>query len=540
VSWLEDNPIDGSVVTAGPTTSLVTSGGTCLPPPSSASMTCERPLSSSSRDIPSYHEDPRRHLCIACCATKNALPELERLRSQTEAGLRSLGDLRTKIDEARCELERTRLDVDNALREWKRSDRSNDDIADPSFPTNGKQEATRDASLREVEKEQVVHGEVQITSDIFRTYHCDGYLLVSPEEYTSNLCTELSVHTLADLAEAMERSLEVLASVANGTASEEDAVFYNIVFGTVVQGMEEPFCKDLLAAAAVGTAKSFYKTEEDGLSTKLDGTMKNRVASPTNVANELCNPESFDMAAAEKKPSQDCSWLPNSVRREMKTAQTFPMESTSILPPWTNANIEPPKESKQQENQCRTPLSATARSFEPKAKSGLGYHSPLSVSAPPFQPKNKAPSIPASFPEKAVVVEISAPAAKAPTLRPAPLPGMEYLMGVDDARVQAEKMARANARLEQTKRSEDDTEKEKTDAVKKKSASTNIAEKQDVDGGKPLEETNSHAKSSATTVAEAADVDEMPELDDIMSLIENRSMSKEERQKRIDEMFGKE
>ncbi|KAL7535079.1 hypothetical protein ACHAXR_007225 [Thalassiosira sp. AJA248-18] len=138
---------------------------------------------------------------------------------------------------------------------------------------------------------------------------------------------------------------------------------------------------------------------------------------------------------------------------------------------------------------------------------------------------------------KAVVVEISSKKhaiVKAPA--PAALPGMEYLVGVDDARMEAEK----KARLEENKRAKEAKEEAKLAAEEKarqeeeekaatRAAAAEAAAKQHA----KLESCDAEAKKPVPD----DDGDEMPGLDEMMAVLE---MSKEDRQKKLDEMFGME
>mmetsp|Transcript_35951 Transcript_35951/g.58617 ORF Transcript_35951/g.58617 Transcript_35951/m.58617 type:complete len:410 (+) Transcript_35951:3-1232(+) len=342
-----------------------------------------------------------------------------------------------------------------------------------------------------------------ISSDILNA-SCAPYLLVSPSEYITTLCMELSVRTVAELVEVMEECLEVLASVADGTASEEDACFYNIVLGSVVEGAEGQFCRALLAAA---TAMNHVdEKEEEGVGAKLERAMNSPHLSVTAP-----------------------SFQPKAVsvgRQSPLSVSAQPFQPTPV-----SAGRQ-------------SPLSFTAQPFQPEPTSA-GHQSPFSATAQPFQPKTASTSAPLfndkGTNRKAVVVEISAPkhATKAPA-RPTTLPGMEYLVGVDDAR-QAEKKARA--RLEKKKAKRVDANLEKQAAMVRHDAK---GQKQQNVETKPAATTSNESdasvvKSSLPTPKKPVvvpDLDEMPELDEIMSVLENRSMSKEERQKKIDEMFG--
>jgi len=149
---------------------------------------------------------------------------------------------------------------------------------------------------------------------------------------------------------------------------------------------------------------------------------------------------------------------------------------------------------------------------------------------------------------KAVVVEISAPkcATKALGLIKA-LPGMEYLVGVEGARMEAKKKAQSLERKklidEEKERAAatgmagvDNDELKQGVAMESEDNVEVVVEKQLVATKKMAEPTlvpREEAKAAALP-----DTNEMPELDEVMALLENRSMSNEERQRKINEMFG--
>ena len=205
-------------------------------------------------------------------------------------------------------------------------------------------------------------------------------------------------------------------------------------------------------------------------------------------------------------------------------------------------------------------LSPAAKSFQPNTKKDVtdGSSSADTVSTA-AEEKNS------SSKKKAVVVSISssesATTSKA-TTSPTVLPGMAYLMGEEDAKQVAEKTARIEkkkvkkkldwkesevkriegekeAKLERKKRME--TKREKETAAKKEVQKA----QQGVSGGrgfgKRLDELFPMPSSvkPSTGVPKKSEGEEMPSLDDMMDFLGNKSdMSKDERQKQLDLMFG--
>merc|ERR1711971_542974 len=93
---------------------------------------------------------------------------------------------------------------------------------------------------------QKIHAGTAELEEVIINAHCEAYLSVSPSEYVTSLHTELNLRTVVEMGEVIEECLEVLSLVADGTASEEDAYFYNITLGSVVPGTEAQFCKSIM------------------------------------------------------------------------------------------------------------------------------------------------------------------------------------------------------------------------------------------------------------------------------------------------------
>ena len=188
--------------------------------------------------------------------------------------------------------------------------------------------------------------------------------------------------------------------------------------------------------------------------------------------------------------------------------------------------------------------------------------SPLSAKARPFTPPGFSSSAQAksvsdgakSAKSKAVVVSISASKQSATKVRPTILPGMEYLMGEDEARVVVERKAqleerkkvkkqgrlvkKAQRKAEERKAVELDRKRQTMEAKREKEAA--MKQGHEKEGQKyqvemPANKTNI---SSPPTPKLEQDDEELPSVDEMMLFLGDKSMSREERQRQLDKMFG--
>ena len=194
-----------------------------------------------------------------------------------------------------------------------------------------------------------------------------------------------------------------------------------------------------------------------------------------------------------------------------------------------------------------------------QVKIAKSSQSPLSAKARPFTPpgfssSSRAKSVSAdakSAKSKAVVVSLSGPKQSATKARPTVLPGMEYLMGEDEARVVAERKAqlekkkakkqgqlveKAQRKAEERKAAESDR-KRRMEAKREKEAAMKQHEKEDQKYQVEMPADKTTISSPPKPKLEQ-DGEELPSVDEMMSFFGDKSMSKEERQKQLDKMFG--
>lgn len=195
-----------------------------------------------------------------------------------------------------------------------------------------------------------------------------------------------------------------------------------------------------------------------------------------------------------------------------------------------------------------------------QVKIAKSSQSPLSAKARPFTPpgfssSSRAKSVSAdakSAKSKAVVVSLSGPKQSATKTRPTVLPGMEYLMGEDEARVVAERKAqlekkkakkqgqlveKAQRKAEERKAAESDR-KRRMEAKREKEAAMKQHEKEVQKYQQVEMPADKTTISSPPKPKLAQDDEELPSVDEMMSFLGDKSMSKEERQKQLDKMFG--
>jgi len=318
------------------------------------------------------------------------------------------------------------------------------------------------------------------------------YLRVVPSAYVASLRENMDVQSIKDLKEVMAECLEVLASMADDTiiVSEQDVMFCSAILGKVLVGKEGEFCSSIVSMVS-------------------NSSPRQSMISPTSVDDvqgfERNNPVEFNSTTPVKKSVSKATSLvvQNSVKKNNVTTPTH--------------NKVPVKD---------VAKSEAARSFTP-----LG----LSPTALTFQPSPDVESESGkSANKKAVVVSISAPKKQSTKAQPAVLPGLQYLMGEEDAKkeVLKKKAQKMNSKIVQ-----DGLEEEKAleEAERKRRFQAKEREAAKADEQKKISASSSPTKSSVKYPEE----DDMPSLDDMMMFLsDSKSMTKEERQKQLDEMFG--
>ena len=320
------------------------------------------------------------------------------------------------------------------------------------------------------------------------------YLRVVPSAYVASLREDMDVESIKDLKEVMAECLEVLASMADDTiiVSEQDVMFCSAILGKVLVGKEGEFCSSIVSMVSP----------------------RQSMISPTSVDDvqgfERNSPVEFNSTTPVKKSVSKATSLvvQNSVKKNNVTTPTH--------------NKVPVKDVAKSE---ASPLSPSARSFMP-----LG----LSPTALTFQPSPDVESeLGKSANKKAVVVSISAPKKQSTKAQPAVLPGLQYLMGEEDAKkeVLKKKAQKMNSKIVQ-----DGLEEEKAlEEAERKRRFQAKKEREAADEQKTISTSSSPTKS----VKYPEEDDDMPSLDDMMMFLsDSKSMTKEERQKQLDEMFG--
>ena len=323
------------------------------------------------------------------------------------------------------------------------------------------------------------------------------YLRVVPSAYVASLREDMDVESIKDLKEVMAECLEVLASMADDTiiVSEQDVMFCSAILGKVLVGKEGEFCSSIVSMVS-------------------NSSTRQSMISPTSVDDvqgfERNNPVEFNSTTPVKKSVSKATSLvvQNSVKKNNVTTPTH--------------NKVPVKDVAKSE---ASPLSPSARSFTP-----LG----LSPTALTFQPSRDVESESGkSANKKAVVVSISAPKKQSTKAQPAVLPGLQYLMGEEDAKkeVLKKKAQKMNSKIVQ-----DGLEEEK--ALEEAERKRRFQAKE-MEAAKADEQKTISASSSPTKSVKYPEEDDMPSLDDMMMFLsDSKSMTKEERQKQLDEMFG--
>ena len=323
------------------------------------------------------------------------------------------------------------------------------------------------------------------------------YLRVVPSAYVASLREDMDVQSIKDLKEVMAECLDVLASMADDTiiVSEQDVMFCSAILGKVLVGKEGEFCSSIVSMIS-------------------NSSPRQSMISPTSVDDvqgfERNSPVENSTTPVKKSVSKTTSLVvQNSVKKNNVTTPTH--------------NKVPVKDVAKSE---ASPLSPSARSFTP-----LGLSPTLTLQPPPDVESESGKSAN----KKAVVVSISAPKKQSTKAQPAVLPGLQYLMGEEDAKkeVLKKKAQKMNSKivqdgLEEEKALEEAERKRRFQAKKEKEAAK-------ADEQKKISASSSPTKSSVKYPEE----DDMPSLDDMMMFLsDSKSMTKEERQKQLDEMFG--
>jgi len=314
------------------------------------------------------------------------------------------------------------------------------------------------------------------------------YLRVVPSAYVASLRENMDVQSIKDLKEVMAECLEVLASMADDTiiVSEQDVMFCSAILGKVLVGKEGEFCSSIVSMVS-------------------NSSPRQSMISPTSVDDvqgfERNSPVEFNSTTPVKKSVSKATSLvvQNSVKKNNVTTPTAKSEASPLSPSAPSLPLG---------------LSPTTLTFQPSPD----------VESESGKSANK----------KAVVVSISAPKKQSTKAQPAVLPGLQYLMGEEDAKkeVLKKKAQKMNSKIVQ-----DGLEEEKAleEAERKRRFQAKEREAAKADEQKKISASSSPTKSSVKYPEE----DDMPSLDDMMMFLsDSKSMTKEERQKQLDEMFG--
>lgn len=308
------------------------------------------------------------------------------------------------------------------------------------------------------------------------------YLRVVPSAYVASLREEMAVQSIKDLKEVMAECLEVLASMADDTiiVSEQDVMFCSAILGKVLVGKEGEFCSSIVSMVS-------------------NSSPRQSMISPTSVDDvqgfERNTPVEF-VSTTPVKNSKATPVVQNSVKKNNVTTPTH--------------NKVPVKDVAKSK---ASPLSPSAHSFTPLS---------FSPTALTFQPPPVVESESGSANKKAVVVSISAPKKQSTKAQPAVLPGLQYLLGEEDAKKEvlkkkAQKMNSKNGLEEE--RALEEAERKRRFQAKKEREAAKMEEQQ-------LQQQIS--ASSSPTKSVDPEEDDMPSLDDMMMFLsDSKSMTKE-------------
>lgn len=273
----------------------------------------------------SLKKKKKQQKCSTCNKTSTTLVQL---KHQTDAGIESLdkitlalGALHAQVETIRTNLEKTKLDVKDAIDNIENDESiSSSNILPPLPQVVEQSNQVRDSPSSSRPSPQSINesrenstppqyqfekntGEISlatsskdeadnigtIPSTGFQNYTTvegviSAYVSGTPDQYIKRLCSKLNVSavTPSDLVGLMTECLDVLKSMSNGTASETDSLLHNAVLGVVRNNPkdQEEFCKALLSAAAVSTSMNPAEPKQEDQPNAV--TPHSRDLSPTD------------------------------------------------------------------------------------------------------------------------------------------------------------------------------------------------------------------------------------------------------------------
>ena len=249
----------------------------------------------------SLKKKKKQQKCSTCKKTSTTLVQLQ---LQTDKGIEcldkitlALGALHAQVETIRTNLEKTKLDVKDAIENIENDESVSSNILPPLPQVVEQSNQVRDTpsssrpspqSINESRENsippqyQFEKNTGEISSATSSKDEADNigvittppsgfqntpttveevisaYVSGTPDQYIKRLCTKLNVSAVAssDLVSLMTECLDALKSMSNGTASETDCLLHNAVLGVVRNNPkdQEEFCKALLSAAAASTS----------------------------------------------------------------------------------------------------------------------------------------------------------------------------------------------------------------------------------------------------------------------------------------------
>ena len=280
----------------------------------------------------SLKKKKKQQKCSTCKKTSTTLVQLQ---LQTDTGLEALdkitlalGALHAQVETIRTNLEKTKLDVKDAIdniendesvssnilpplpRVVEQSNQVRDSPSSSRPPPQSINESRENSTPPQYQFEKNTRREIcsatsskdeadnidttpstgfqnmMSSTPTFTTVEgvISAYVSCTPDQYIKRLCTKLNVSavTSSDLVGLMTECLDVLESMSNGTASETDSLLYNAVLGVIRNNPkdQEEFCKALLSAAAASTSMNPEQIQEDQVNAVV--TPHSRDLSPTD------------------------------------------------------------------------------------------------------------------------------------------------------------------------------------------------------------------------------------------------------------------
>ena len=205
----------------------------------------------------------------------------------------------------------------------------------------------------------------------------------TPKDYITSLRRELNVETLTldDLVEVMEECLDVLTSMKDDSASDEDVQLYNAVLGGFTTGSQEDFVKTFLSAARTlskltGPAAEEEKSSDTTVQAAAGGQREADDGGWTCTVCTCVNPKLFLMCSACGSTGGDAT-----AEEMVASATAAASEGQSIAATSESAVITPPSSAEKKRNASPTSTS----SFE-------GVASASSSDQEPESPTESAPS----------------------------------------------------------------------------------------------------------------------------------------------------